>query len=174
MVPIPDTNPRSDPTTPLGRPDEIQVHGDVPFLDAESLPPPPTDRRFSRLVRRIDYPALEQQVGVLDAELARLHDPVVRRFQEFLDRLAGEACPVAEDNHKLVALVNKRVDGLGLQLMYARQGSELVDARLRYTPGMLAGTFEVWTPGRRASQLYSGVAFPRLVAARALSADEPE
>jgi hypothetical protein len=142
----------------------------VPFLDAESLPPPPTDRRFSRLVRRIDFPTLEQQVGALDAELARLHDPVVRRFQEFLDRLAGEACPVAEDNHRLVALVNKRGDGLGIQLRYAQQEGELVDARLRYTPSL----FEVWTTGKRGSQLYSGVAFPKLVAARAFSADEPE
>ncbi len=134
IVPTPDSNKREEALTPPARPGaEHRTHGDVPLLDAALLPPPPTDRRFSRLVRRIDFPALEQHVGALDAELVRLHDPVVRRFQEFLDRLAGEACPLATDNHKLVSLVNKRVDGIGIQLMHAEEGGELVNARLRYT-----------------------------------------
>jgi hypothetical protein len=167
-VPTPDSNPREEALSPprRGGP-EPRIHGDVPLLDEALLPPPPTDGRYSKVARRIDFPALERQVGALDAELGRLHDPVVRRFQEFLDQLAGEVCPDKSDNHKLVALVNKRVDGLGIQLMYAERGQELTDVRLKFSPNH----FELWTTGRRGSVLYAGVAFPELVARRVLSPD---
>jgi hypothetical protein len=141
------------------------VYGDVPLLDAASMPPPPAVGRPSRVLKRIDYAALTQHAGVLDAELARLHEPVVRRFQEFLDGLAGEACPARADNGKLIALVNDRADRLGIRLTFSSPSGEAVVVRLKFA----SGVFEARTPGRGGSLAYSGAAFSVLVAVPAVA-----
>jgi hypothetical protein len=141
---------------PEPKPDKRNL--DVPLLSEARMPPLPASGRPSTIVRRVDFPALEKRTGELDKELAALQRPVTVRYQAFLDQLVGEACPSAEDNNKLVKLVNGQADQFGLALLCKGNGRAYKHVRLRYS----SGVFEAWTPGRDGEQVYSGAGFPPL------------
>jgi hypothetical protein len=141
---------------PAPKPDKRIL--DVPLLSEARMPPLPESGRPSTIVRRVDFPALEKRTLELDKELAALQRPMTVRYQAFLDKLVGEACPSAEDNNKLVKLVNGQADQFGLALLCKGDGRVYNHVRLRYS----SGVFEAWTPGRDGEQVYSGAGFPPL------------
>jgi hypothetical protein len=141
---------------PTPQPDKRIV--DVPLLSEARMPPPPQSGRPRTIVRRVDFPALEKRALELDKELAALQRPVIVRYQAFLDQLAGEACPTAEESNRLVKLVNGLSDQFGLALLCKGDGRAYKHVRLRHS----SSVFEAWTPGRDAEQVYSGAGFPPL------------
>jgi len=142
---------------------------DVPLLSESSLPPPTDDGRRSKVVRRLDYAALEGRNAELDKELVRLHQPVVRRFQEYLDQLAGEACPTARENSALATLVNKKADDFGICLLCQHEQREYEQVRLK----VVSGVFEARTPGRSGGSVYLGAVLPPLRAGSCARASNP-
>jgi hypothetical protein len=130
---------------------------DVPLLSESSMPALPESGRPSTVIRRVDFRALEQRKPELNKVLAMLHEPVLRRYQEFLNQLVGEACPSGDENNKLVKLVNGQAEDFGIALL-CDDGGGWKQVRLRFS----SGVFEAWTPGRDCVQVYSGAGFPSL------------
>ena len=157
-----------------------QQQQDVPLLDEASLPEAPADGRRSKTLRNIDFPRLKDHLTDLENDLGQLHDPVVTRFQVFLDALADKACPTFGENAALARSVIELADRHGIQLFYekaatdSRSGktSELQQVRVQCVnrPDTVAGVFRVWTfhkDEKKRLPLGSSPAFPRLIAGRA-------
>jgi hypothetical protein len=149
---------------------------DIPLLSEAEMPKPlDDDRRRSRIERRIKAEDLPGHIDKLNAELAELHDPLVARFQKFLDDLEDEACPTLEENQELARMVMTTADRYGIKLMCGdeRQEFHLVRMRCiqpRSTPkdrqGSAAGTFEARTADARRVIIRSSVVWPALRATR--------
>jgi hypothetical protein len=147
---------------------------DIPLLSEAELPPREDgDGRRSKVVRRIKGEKLPAAFARIDAELARLHDPLVARFQRVLDALhekgseEGQACSTFEANKDLVDRILALADKFGVKLFHGA-GDTRQQVRLRCVnvSGMAAGEFRVETADRGKTRVTSGPTFPRLIAWR--------
>jgi hypothetical protein len=149
---------------------------DIPLLSEAEMPKPPDDDgRRSKVERRIKAEDLPGHLDKLNGELAQLHDPIVARFQRFLDDLENEACPTLEENQELAKMVMKTADMYGIKLICDDERGEPHQVRMRCMqsrgiskdrPAPFASTFEARTADARKVIVRSSVVWPRLRAAR--------
>jgi hypothetical protein len=142
----------------------------IPLLSDAELPPPPSDGRASKVERRIRASALPGAFEHIEADLVKLHDPVVARFQKVLDALheRGRACATFEDNQELTRRVLELADRFGIKFFFDTPDRERHEVRVQCvnSHGSAAGEFRVWTCNQKKARLSSGPTFPRLVAGR--------
>lgn len=148
---------------------------EIPQLDRESLPPRPAGRGRPSMERRADVYGLDAATDPLLTALEAVHDIPVEAVQMWLDRLAGQACPLLDENKLLVAKVDDVTERFGVKLFFP-VGKDLVRVRLDAkrnmgaersnpeTPSAKAGSFGVReTTGGSVNEFAS---VPRLIAAR--------
>jgi hypothetical protein len=126
--------------------------------------------RLPREERLIDYARFSAEMAVmLQAELDALHDPVVLRFQEFLNQLTGHAAGSADENKELAEKVNNLARQFGIQLFAADKEGTWTPVKIRCATGKgrsLTGSLEAYTPGKKPRTIYSASAWPNLRAGR--------
>src|SRR5712692_8016548 len=143
---------------------------DIPLLSDAELPPPPTDRRASKVERRIKASELHAALDNVEADLATLHDPVLKRFQKVLDTLHedGKACRNFEDNIELARRVLEMADRFGIRLIYTKETdirgketSEQHEVRMRCIEGngAVGGIFQLRSSGTPAVTISSSPAW---------------
>ncbi len=141
---------------------------DVPRLP-RSEPPDAQDRRGARPERLFDIDQFRAAAARrLDAELEALHDPVIGRFQRFLDALAGEACREFEQNAELARIVSDLADRFGIYLYGQDKGGQWHAVRVRcvQVPASVAGAFQGRLAGTARTSILTSVTLPRLRAGR--------
>jgi hypothetical protein len=143
----------------------------IPLLSDAELPPPPSDGRASKVERRIRASALPGAFEHIEADLVKLHDPVVARFQKVLDALhqRGGACATFEDNQELTRRVVELADRFGIRLFFDTPDRLRHEVRVHCvnTPRSAAGVFRVQAANKKNTQFSSSPSFPHLIAGRA-------
>lgn len=153
---------------------------DAPELDDSKLPPAPYDeRRRPAVERRLDGGIkLDEAFRAIDQVIEPVHDVAISLFQDWLDHIAGKACPSLDDNVRLAAMITERADSYGFRLFVERKVG-LVQVKIEAKPARgnpsgrtaMAGVFAIraYNPDRRATVTLSEVAaFPQCIAARDL------
>jgi hypothetical protein len=145
------------------------------ILEEVVLPSVPRGERLRVPVVRdlnIDF---EKVIKNLHSIISPLEMQIIAVFQDFLDSIAGKACPDVKDNQTLVKTVTAQAARYGMALLcrderQARDGTPIGDGqfhpvRLRCSkPHIGTGTFEARALGRDAPIIYSRPLHPRLVA----------
>lgn len=139
----------------------------IPRLEQGKLPEKPADGRGSKFARDVDFSKLKLLLSHdLESELTRLHDPLISRLQQFLDDLAGTACPTFDENHELTSLVNGLLDKYGAIVNMLDEKGVFHSVRMKciQATGSVGGTFQ----GRdsRGKPISTSAMWPRLVASR--------
>jgi hypothetical protein len=143
---------------------------DIPLLSDTELPPRPSDGRASKVERRIKASELPAAFERIEAELTRLHDPVVKTFQRVLDVLHrdGKACASFEDNQELTRRILQIADRFGIRLFFDAPDQKRYEVRVRCGKGhgSAAGEFRVETAEKQRTHLDSSPTWPPLIADR--------
>lgn len=76
-------------------------------------------------VRQLDAaPFLNESLPKLEADLDRLHEPILDRFQKLLNKLKGEAAPAFEENDRVAKEIMRLAERYGVDLVYVKDGVE--------------------------------------------------
>lgn len=160
----------------------IELVPEASLLDDLQFPPQAAERRRPSFARRLDASTLDEAYAKLVELIEPAHDFALSVLQVWLDHIKGQACPLYEDNKRLVTKVADLSDQYGLRLFLEWKG-ELVEVRVDAKPATAskqsnpegpaaqAGLFSIrsYDPAKGKSASISTVAtFPPLVAARDL------
>lgn len=152
---------------------------ELPTLDKAILPARyADDGRSTRTARILDKDGLDSFLRDATAAVGIVHDGTLEAFQQYLDKLAGQALPTLEGNHHLAKQILALADRFGVQLFVLSQTGEVKQVRIRAmavtrlknkdSPAAMAGKFSTYTPGGTSSPVRETVTFPQLVGARDL------
>lgn len=184
LRPVPDADPKTVRANLTQLLEVARLLVDAPaakLLDAATLPPVPKPARGRPAAARLLIgPELNESFAGLDSAIEPLHDIAISIFQGWLDSVAGQACPLYEDNKRLVAMTLERVDRYGIRLFFERDG-ELLKVRVEARPATAAAKINPDSPAAQAGLFAVRVrdaekagsvnigemsVFPQLIAAR--------
>lgn len=143
-----------------------------PLVPLDPLPGPPEVGGMARksgrpvtTVRRLAADTfLNASLPKLEATLDELHKPILERFQNLLDQLAGQAAPTFGENHRVATEVMRLAERYGVALVFEKGGeSHRVVVRCADDKSRGTGIFQVVALEKRKS-LAALATWPRLLA----------